>query len=316
MKKISVVVPCYNDSSSIVQLRERLLKVFSEQLPQYEYEIIFVDDCSPDNTWSVIKNTCASDVKCKGVRNARNFGVIRNLFAAMKYGTGDAVFMVFGDLQDPPEYLPEFIKQWENGSQVVVGQRSNTYNKRLTRFARWLYYRLIKKLSNKQLLEGVNGFGLYDSSFIKILSDIEDIQPVLPGIITEYAQRVVFVPVHQEKGMRGTSGINFWNRYDIAMMSLTSYTKSLLRIVTFIGAIIGTLSLLLAFWILIHKLIAWDSFLLGLPILTVGMFFLGAVQLFFLGIIGEYVLSINNRSIKRPIVVIDETINFESGRES
>jgi len=292
-------------------MRERLIRIFSNQLPMYDYEIIFVDDCSPDNTWLEIKKSCDIDKKCKGVHNAHNFGVFRNIFAAMKYGDGDATFMVLGDLQDSPEYLPEFVKHWENGYQVVIGQRLNTYNKHFTRLARWLYYKLIEKLSKKQFREGVNGFGLYDKSFIKILNDIEDIQPILPGIISEFVHKLKIIPVQQEKGDRETSGLNFWNRYDTAMISLTSYTKTLLRVIMFIGAIIGVFSIAFAIWIIINKIIAWDSFPVGIPAIIVGMFFLGSIQLFFLGVIGEYILSMNNRSIRRPIVVVDETINMD-----
>ncbi len=317
MKKISVVIPCYNDSNSIAQMCERLVKVFVEQLPQYDYEIIYVDDCSPDNnkTWYEIRKVCKMDKRCKAVRNARNFGFYRNVFAAMRYGTGDATFMLFGDLQDPPEYLPEFVKYWEKGSRVVVGQRGNSYNKPLIRLARKVYYKAITKLSNNTQIEGLSGFGLYDRSFVKILDDIEDIQPILTGIITEYVRDIKVIPVVQEKGGRAKSNLNFWGKYDGAMMSITSYTKTLLRMATFIGALVGVLSVLYALFIVGYKILFWDTFEYGIPSLIAGMFFLGAVQLFFLGILGEYVLSINNRSMKRPLVVVDECLNFEMETE-
>jgi hypothetical protein len=176
---------------------------------------------------------------------------------------------------------------------------------------RKLYYKIIAKLSNSRQIEGISGFGLYDRKFINLLDDIDDIQPVLPGIITEYVRDIKIVPIQQEKGGRGKSNLNFWGKYDGAMMSITSYTKSLLRAVTFIGAIIGILSILYAAFVVVNKIIFWDSYVFGIPALTVGLFFLGAVQLFFLGIMGEYILSINNRSMKRPLVVVDEKLNFE-----
>jgi glycosyltransferase involved in cell wall biosynthesis len=291
-------------------MQQRLTAVFSESLPQYDYEIIFVDDRSPDNTWDEIRKVCAFDTHCKGIRNATNFGFYRNCFATMQYGDGDAAFMLFGDLQDPPEVLPEFVRHWESGCKAVVGSRSNSYNKPLIRIARKMYYGMIAKLSNKKQIEGISGFGLYDRSFIDILPQIDDVQPILTGILAEYVKDICIIPVQQEKGGRAKSNLNFWGKYDGAMMSITSYTKTLLRMVTFLGGIIGMLSVLWAIVIFIWKLVAWNSFSGGVPSLIVGMFFFGAVQLFFLGILGEYVLSINNRSMKRPVVIVDEKINF------
>jgi glycosyltransferase involved in cell wall biosynthesis len=311
MSKISVVIPCYNDSASVAKMHERLTAVFKNALPQYDYEIIFVDDRSPDDTWEKIRKVCTADKKAKGVRNATNFGFYRNVFSSMKYGGGDAVFMIFGDMQDPPEVLPDFVRRWEAGRKVVVGSRSNTYNKKLIAFARKIYYKLVYVLSRHKQIEGISGFGLYDRSFIRILYDIDDMQPVLTGIITEYVKDIEIVPVLQEKGGRAKSNMNFWGRYDYAMITITSYTKFLLRICTFFGVVIGALSLAFALFVVILKLTNWYSYPIGIPSVIVGMFFLGAVQLFFLGVLGEYVLSINERSMKRPLVVIDEKLNFE-----
>jgi glycosyltransferase involved in cell wall biosynthesis len=317
MKKISVTIPCYNDSHSIRQMYQRLTKVFAGPLAGYDYEIIYVDDCSPDGgkTWAEIAVVCAADRRVKGVRNARNFGFYRNVFATLTYGSGDACFMLFGDLQDPPEYLPEFVKHWEAGAKVTVGQRSNSYSSPVVRLGRCVYYKMLARFSNNRQIAGISGFGLYDRSFVRILDDIEDIQPILTGIITEYVRDVKIVPVVQEAGGRGKSNLNFWGKYDGAMMSITSYTKTLLRMITFIGGIAGALSVLYGLFIVIYKLVNWNTFSSGMPSLIAGMFFLGAVQLFFLGIIGEYILSINNRSMKRPLVVVDERINFEAGPE-
>jgi glycosyltransferase involved in cell wall biosynthesis len=314
-KKISVVIPCYNDAKSVRSMYERLTAVFQKDLPRYAYEIIFVDDRSSDDTWEEIRKVCAVDQKVKGIRNATNFGIYRNMFSAMKYGDGEAVFMIFGDGQDPPETLPEFVRHWEIGARVVVGARSNTYDKRLIALARKIYYKKVYSLSNHRQIEGMNGFGLYDRRFVDILYDIDDMQPVLTGIVTEYVKDVKVIPVMQEKGGRGKSNLNFWGKYDGAMITITSYTKFLLRICTFFGVVIGALSLALALSIMILKLINWDSYPAGIPSIIVGMFFLGAVQLFFLGVLGEYMLSVNERSMRRPLVVIDERLNFEGDNE-
>jgi glycosyltransferase involved in cell wall biosynthesis len=314
MPKISVVIPCYNDGKSIAPMYERLRHVFA-QLSAYDYEIIYADDCSPDNTWSEVGKLCAADKRVKGIHNMRNFGFYRNVFMSMKYGDGDATFMIFGDLQDPPEVLPEFVEHWEKGHRVVVGARSNSYDKYFIRVMRKAYYKIITRLSNNRQIEGINGFGIYDRRFVDILRDVDDIQPFLPGIITEYVRDIKIIPTRQEKGGRGRSNWNFWGKYDGAMISITSYTKSLLRAATFLGILMGILSILFAFFVFIYKFLFWDVFTLGIPVLIVGLFFFGAVQLFFLGILGEYVLSINNRSMKRPLVVVDEKLNFDSTRE-
>jgi glycosyltransferase involved in cell wall biosynthesis len=311
MKKISVVIPCYNDSNSIAQMRKRLKRVFSESLPDYDYEIIYVDDCSPDNTWEEIQKVCVTDNKCKGIRNIRNFGFARNSFSALTYGNGDATFFLYGDMQDPPEYLPELVSHWENGHMVVVGARMNSYTGKFLSFLRNFYYNTMEKLTNKKIVKGVAFYGLYDKSFIDILDKIEDVQPVINGIIGEYAGNVKLVNIMQEKGGRGKSNINFWGRYDLAMVNLTSYSKMLLRTVTFIGAFFGFLSIAFSLFVFVFKLLNWDAYSVGIPALTCGVFFLGGMQLFFLGIIGEYVLSINNRSMKRPLTVIAERLNFD-----
>ncbi len=313
-KGISVVIPCYNDSAGIAKMYERLTAVFTQQLPQYDYEIIYVDDCSPDEgkTWSEIKRVCEEDpMHIRGIHNMTNFGWARNCLSSLRFGRYDATFMLMGDLQDPPEYLSEFVKWWENGYKVVLGQRNSSYNSPLIRFARSLYYKMITKMSGNRQLEGITGYGLYDKSFINILKSIDDIQPVITGIISEYDKQAKVIPVKQEEGTRGKSNFKFWDKYDYAMMSITVTTKSLLRIIVFIGLVISALSLIFAIVALVLKLIFWDRYPMGIPSLIIGIFFLGGLQLFFLGIIGEYILSINNRSMKRPLVVIDEKLNFE-----
>lgn len=313
-KGISVVIPCYNDSAGVVQMYERLTKIFMHQLPHYDYEIIYVDDCSPDQgeTWAKIKDICAEDSEhVRGVHNMTNFGWARNCLSSLRLGRYDATFMLMGDLQDPPENLPEFVKWWENGFNVILGQRECSYSTPLIKFARSMYYRLIARMSGNGKLEGVTGYGLYDKRFIRVLDYIDDIQPVITGIISEYEKNVKFIPIEQEKGTGRKSNFNFWRKYDYAMMSITATTKSLLRVIVFVGSIISALSLIFAVVAVVLKIIYWDKYPMGMPSLIAGIFFLGGIQLFFLGVIGEYILSINNRTMKRPLVVVDEKINFK-----
>ena len=228
MKTISVTIPCWSEEKSVRQMYDRLTKVFREQLPQYDYEIIYVDDYSPDNTRVEIRKLCNEDKRVKAVFNARNFGFTRNVFATLQYGSGDATFMLFGDLQDPPELLPEMVKRWEAGSKVVIGQRSKGNESRLMYAMRSLYYKLIKLLGGANQVQHFNGFGLYDRTFIDILKQLDDPVPYLKGIVSELAIEESVIPYEQAESMRGHSGANFMKNYDLAMLGITSYTKTLI----------------------------------------------------------------------------------------
>ncbi len=311
MKTISVTIPCWSEEKSVRQMYDRLTKVFREQLPQYDYEIIYVDDYSPDHTRDEIRKLCAEDKRVKAVFNARNFGFTRNVFATLLYGTGDATFMIFGDLQDPPELLPEMVNKWENGNKVVIGQRTKGNESHIMYGMRKLYYKIIGLLSNSPQIEHFNGFGLYDKSFIEVLKQLDDPMPYLKGIVSEFAMDLAIVHYEQAASLRGKSGSNFLKNYDVAMLGITSYTKILMRIATFVGAVLGMISVFLALFVFINKLLNWDAYPIGTASILIGVFFIGAVQLFFIGILGEYILSINTRSMRRPLVVVGEKINFE-----
>ena len=310
MKKITVVIPCYNDSLTIRPQYECLVEIFNKQLQQYNYEIIFADDCSPDDTWNEIRRICEVDNKVKGVHNFANFGTIRNLFSCLKYGDGDAVFMLMGDMQDPPELLPEFVTCWENGCKVVVGQKQKTTETAIKRISRRLYYKLIEKFSHKKQISDFTGYGLYDRGFVDILTDIDDMQPYIKGIVSEFGgNNIHIIPYVQAAGER-KSNLNFIRNYDYAMVGVTGYAKNLLRMCTFFGLATGIIAVLFAFFIFINKLRHWDVYPVGIPSVLIVVSFLGAIQLLFLGICGEYMLSINERSMKRPLVVVDEKLNF------
>ncbi len=315
MKTISVTIPCWSEEKSIRQMYDRLVKVFREQLPQYDYEIIFVDDYSPDNTRGEIRKLCAEDKRVKAVFNARNFGFNRNVFATMQYGTGDATFMLFGDLQDPPELLPKMVEKWEEGHKVVVGQKLKSKESRLMYSLRTVYYKLIGMLSDSKQIQHFNGFGLYDRAFIDVLRQIQDPNPYLKGIVSEFGMDICVIGYEQAESLRGKSGFNFMKYYDVAMLGITSYTKVLMRIATFIGAILGLFSVCLAVFVFISKLLNWDAYPYGTAAILIGVFFIGAVQLFFTGILGEYILSINTRSMQRPLVVVGEKLNFEDSED-
>lgn len=315
MKKISVVIPCYCEEQSIRLMYDRLKAVFDSQLLSYDYEIIFVDDHSPDGTWKEIENICKLDKKVKGILNAKNFGFIRNVFFTLKQGTGDATFMLFGDLQDPPELLPDFVKKWEEGYKVVVGQKNKSEESRFWYILRTIYYKIIDKLAVDKQIQHYNGYGLYDKSFIEILKQITDSAPYLKGIVSEFAMNPYIFKYKQKESNRGKSGFNFLKLYDVAMLGITSYTKTLMRMATFVGGILGIFSLLFAIFIFINKLLNWNEYPVGTASIIIGIFLIGAIQLFFIGVLGEYILSINTRVLKRPLVVVEKKLNFDEDNE-
>ncbi len=309
-RTISVVIPSYNEERSVQEMVDRLRAVFRSELPQYDYEIIFVDDHSTDGTRAEIRRIAAEDARVKAVFNARNFGFHRNVFSALTYGSGDATFMLFGDLQDPPENLPEFVRAWESGKQVVIGQRRSSDEGFVMTGLRHLYYAVIRWFSDTTQIPRFTGYGLYDREFVRVLEEIDDIQPFFKAVVAEYGLNVEIIQYDQGKSARGKSNFNFLRNYDFAMQGITSSTKLLMRLATFIAAIIGIICLGLAVFVLINKLIDWDSYQVGEASTTVGIFFLGAVQLFFIGVLGEYILSINSRVTAKPRVVVGERVNF------
>ena len=316
MKKISIIVPCYNEEKSIMILYEKIQDLFRDRLSGYDYEIIFADDFSEDRTRAIIKEICQKDKHAKAVFNAANFGFSRNIFSALCLMSGDAAFLLFGDLQDPPELLPDFIQSWEAGNRVIIGQKKGSRENIIMSIMRKLYYTFIKLFSEKTQINNFNGYGLYDSSFIDILRQVDDMQPYLKQVIAEYSPGYHIIPYTQNKSRRGKSNFSFYKNYDFAMDGITSSTKKLMRLSTLVGVILGVACAIYAVVVLIQKLINWDAYPFGLASITVAIFFIGAMQLFFIGVLGEYILSINNKTLRRPRVVIDEKINFAAGENS
>lgn len=311
-RTISVVIPSYNEERSVQEMVDRLTSVFRTQLPAYDYEIIFVDDFSTDGTRAEIARIAAVDPRVKAVFNARNFGFHRNVFSALTYGSGDATFMLFGDLQDPPENLPEFVRAWEAGKKVVIGQRRSSDEGVVMTALRHLYYGVIRWFSDTVQIPRFTGYGLYDRDFIRVLDDITDIQPFFKAVVAEYGLDVEIVPYDQARSARGKSNFNFLRNYDFAMQGITSSTKLLMRLATFIAALVAIVCLGVAIFVFVNKLVNWETYPVGEASTTVGIFFLGAIQLFFIGVLGEYILSINSRVTAKPRVVVGQRINLDA----
>jgi len=308
--KISVVIPTWNEEENARPICEAVMHVFETKLSTYVYEIIFIDNNSTDRTRSVIEELCNEYKTVKAIFNTRNFGQFNSPYYGLLQTCGDATILLCADFQDPVELLPIFVHEWEQGHKIVAGIKTNSKENKLMRFLRTCYYKLIKKMSDIEQIEHFTGFGLYDKSFIDTLRQIDDPVPFLRGIVAELGPKRKDIPYEQQRRRMGKTSNNFYSLYDAAMLSFTSYTKLGMRVAIFTGSILSFFSILAAFVYLILKLIYWDRFPAGnIPILLTALIF-GALQLFFIGLLGEYILTINKRTIHRPLVVEEKRINF------
>ncbi len=314
VKKVSVLVPTYNELENVEPLSQAIVAEF-EKLPQYDYEIVFIDNDSKDGTRDRIRSICAGNPHIKAIFNAKNFGQSNSPYYGLTQTTGDCTILMCADFQDPVEMIPVLIKEWENGYRIVSAIKTTSKENKFIRFLRTCYYKSLNKLSDIEQIEHFTGFGLYDKSFIDILRDLKDPTPFLRGIVAEFGSKRKEIPYEQQLRKSGKSSNNFYSLYDLAMLSFTSYTKIGLRLATFIGLFISMGSFIVALVYFIMKLIFWNTFNAGIAPLIIGIFFLGAVQLIFLGLIGEYILSINKRIMNRPLVIEEERINFGEDKE-
>ena len=309
MKKISIVVPCYNEEENVGPISEAIISEI-DKLQNYTYELIFIDNCSTDKTREKLIQLCDKNKNIKAIFNAKNFGQFNSPYYGLLQTTGDCTLLICADFQDPVEMIPKFIQEWENGYKIVIGIKNKSKENKIMYFLRSCYYKLIKKISDTEQIEHFTGFGLYDKDFIEVLRKLDDPTPFLRGIVAELGFQRKEIPYEQQKRRAGKTHNNFYKLYDAAMLSITSYTKIGLRLATFLGILVGIVSFIIGIIYLILKLIYWDRFVAGMVPLLIGMFFLGALQLFFIGFMGEYILSINSRVMKRPLVVEEERINF------
>jgi glycosyltransferase involved in cell wall biosynthesis len=312
MKLISIVVPCLNEEENVDVLHARIQAVF-DKLDDYDYELIFIDNASSDATVERIKAIVVRDPRVRLIVNARNFGQVRSAMHAYLQSRGDAMIAMVADLQDPPELLPEFIAKWEAGYRIVVGMKPQSLESPLMFALRRLYYRLIGHISEVRLIPNFTGFGLYDRTVVDYLRQIDDPYPYFRGLIADIGYEHAVIPYVQPRRERGITKNNFYTLYDMAMLGITSYSKVPLRLATMAGFALSLMSLLVALGYFVAKLAMWDSFSLGMAPLVIGLFFFGSVQLFFIGILGEYIGAIHTQVLKRPLVVEKERVNFPSG---
>ena len=315
MKKISVLVPCYNEEENVVPLSEAIIEQFEKYLSEYDYEIVFIDNDSKDSTREKIEMLCAGNKRIKAIFNAKNFGQFNSPYYGICQTTGDCTISMCADFQDPVDLIPKLVHEWEKGYKIVSAIKTSSKENPFIRFLRTCYYKVIKKMSDVEQIEHFTGTGLYDKSFVEVLRNLDDSAPFLRGIVAELGFKRKDVPYEQQQRRAGKTSNNWYRLYDAAMLSFTSYTKIGLRIATISGFFLSLLSMLVALVYLIVKLVFWDSFPLGNAPILIGVFVLGGVQLFFIGLLGEYILNINTRIMKRPLVIEERRINFDEGKE-
>ena len=312
MKKISVLIPCYNEKENVGPISQAVTGILERELPQYDYELVFIDNDSTDGTRDIIRGLCRENPRIKAIFNARNFGQFNSPYYGMLQVTGDCVIEMVADFQDPVELIPQYVHEWEKGYKIVIGIKTSSQENRIMYWLRSCYYRTIKKLSDVEQIEHFTGSGLYDREFIEILRRLDDPTPFLRGIVAELGYKRKEIPYEQPKRRAGKTHNNFYKLYDAAMLSVTSYTKAGLRLATIFGSLCAGLSLAVALVYLVMKLIWWDRFPAGMAPMLIGMLFLGSIQLFFIGLLGEYIMSINQRVMKRPLVIEEERINMDA----
>lgn len=310
MKKISILIPCYNEEENVVPISKAIVEELGKNLSQYDYEIVFIDNDSKDNTRPLLREICKQNSKIKAIFNAKNFGQFNSPYYGMLQTTGDCTILMCCDFQDPIEMLPQLVKEWENGAIIVSCIKTASKENPIMRFLRSCYYKIIKKMSSVDQIEHFTGFGLYDKTFIDVLRNLKDPTPFLRGIVAELGFKRVSIEYTQAKRRAGKTHNNFFTLFDAAMLSFTSYTKVGLHLVTFAGLVLSVLSILAALIYLILKLLYWDRFSAGFAPMIIGLFFLNAIELLFIGFVGEYVMSINTRIMNRPLVIEEERINF------
>ncbi|AIQ55084.1 glycosyltransferase family 2 protein [Paenibacillus sp. FSL R7-0331] len=310
MHSISIVTPCYNEEENVEELYNQVKEVIGG-LEGYDYEHIFIDNASKDRTVSILKEISAKDKNVKVIVNSRNFGHIRSPYHGLLQATGDAVILLVADLQDPPGMIRDFVAKWEEGYKIVLGVKSQSHESPVMFAIRRMYYRFINRVSEIELTKNNTGFGLYDQQIIQILREIDDPYPYFRGLISDVGFESYKIEYTQPVRKRGITKNNFYTLYDMAMLGITNHSKIPLRLAAMLGFGMSALSLLVAIVYLLAKLIFWNYFSLGTAPLIIGLFLFSSVQLFFIGILGEYIGSIHTQVLKRPLVVEKERINFK-----
>ncbi len=310
-KVISIMIPTYNEEENVRQIYEAVTRELQTNLSRYDYEILFIDNHSQDRTREYLRQICAGDKKVRAIFNAKNFGQFNSPYYGLTQTSGACTISLCADFQDPVEMIPQFVEEWEKGYKIVIGKKTSSRENGLVYFLRGCYYKIIRKMSDVEMIEQFTGFGLYDQSFIKTLRELHDPTPFIRGIVAELGPERKEIPYEQPQRRAGHTHNNWYTLFDAAMLSFTSYTKVGMRLAEFFGFGVALVSFLIGMFYLIAKLVAWDHFAAGYAPMMIAVFFMGGVQLAFLGFLGEYIMAMNTRIMNRPLVVEEERLNFD-----
>jgi len=301
-QSVGIVIPCHNEEENIDEMFARMNEICGS-FGNYSFEFLFVDNGSTDGTVSKLRRIAAADPRVGVIVNARDFGWIRSPFHGIMESSGDCVIVLASDLQDPPELIPKFIAEWEEGADVVLGRKTNSAESGLMWALRSIYYKMASAIADVPLLQHVTGFGLYDRRVVEIMREYRDPFPYLRGLISDIGLPTALIDYEQPSRKRGLTKSNFTRLFDVAMLGMTSHSKVPLRLATYAGLVLSAASLAVAFTFLILKLVFWFSLPTGYAPVVIGVFFLGSVQIFLIGLIGEYLLATLSQSRHRPMVV-------------
>ena len=311
---ISVMIPCYNEEENVRPIYEAVRDELLRFRDRYDYEILFIDNKSKDKTRDIIRSICLDDEHVTAVFNISNFGQFNSPFYGLLQTTGNCAITMCADFQDPPDMIPKFIAEWEEGYKIVIGKKTKSKENSVVYWLRGCYYKLLRKVSDCDIIEQFTGFGLYDRSFIDVLRQLNDPTPFMRGLVAEYGPERKEIEYEQPQRRAGKTHNNWYTLYDAAMLSFTSYSKAGLRMATFFGFIIALISFFFGVVYFIAKLIFWEFFASGYVPIMIIVFFLGGIILIFLGFLGEYVMAINTRVMNRPLVIEEERINDKRGK--
>src|SRR3984893_15944654 len=315
IRTVTVLTPCYNEAENVRALYERVRGVF-QPLDEYSYEHVFIDNASTDETVSILREIASRDRHVKIIVNTRNFGHIRSPYHALLQCRGDAVIGMAADLQDPPELIPAFLEKWREGYKVVLGVKSASDESSLMFGIRRLGYGVIDRLSEVKQVRNTTGFGLYDKGFVSVPRRLPHPYPYFRGIVAELGFRYATVPYTQPKRTRGITKNNLYTLYDLGVQGIVKHSKIPLRLATILGFCSSVVSLAAALVYFVMKMMFWYNLPIGIAPLIIGLFCVASVQLFFLGVLGEYLGSIYTQVRNRPLVIEQERINFTDDTES
>ncbi|MEO6235397.1 MAG: glycosyltransferase family 2 protein [Vicinamibacterales bacterium] len=309
-RTVTILTPCYNEAENVAALYERVRAVF-EPLAGCTYEHLFIDNASTDDTVGILREICARDRGVKVIVNTRNFGHVRSPIHALLQCHSDAVIILAADFQDPPEVIPALLERWRAGFKVVLAVKRASEESTLMFAIRGVGYRIVDRLSEVKQVRNNTGFGLYDKAFVSVLRTLPDPYPYFRGIVAELGFRYATVPYTQPRRIRGVTKNNLYMLYDLGVQGIVNHSKIPLRLAAIIGFISSVVSLAAALVYFVMKMLFWYDLPIGVAPVIIGLFCVASVQLFFMGVLGEYVGSIYTQVRNRPLVVEQERINFD-----